>query len=151
MPEDKRLRSQKAIKRSKRKATKAIAERGKEILYRGKSLDQLLALDLPELLKVIPARARRSLKRGYNIEQQRLHDRLLEEDSVKTRVRDLIIIPQYVGKTVSVYNGHLYQTFTIKEEMIGHYLGEYSQTRKEVKHSGPGVGATRGSKFLPLK
>ncbi|EQB64750.1 MAG: 30S ribosomal protein S19P [Thermoplasmatales archaeon I-plasma] len=151
MPEDKRLRSQKAIKRSKRKATKAISERGKEILYRGKTLDQLLAMEPAEFLKMIPARARRSLKRGYNVEQQKLHDRLLEEDSVKTRVRDLIILPQYVGKTVSVYNGHLYQTFSIKEEMIGHYLGEYSQTRKEVKHSGPGVGATRGSKFLPLK
>ncbi|MCL4334210.1 MAG: 30S ribosomal protein S19 [Candidatus Thermoplasmatota archaeon] len=151
MPEDRRLRSQKAIKRSKRKATKAIAERGKEILYKGKTMEQLLSLDLQGLMNLIPARARRSLKRGYNIEQQRLHERLLEEDSVKTRVRDLIIIPQYVGKTVSVYNGHLYQTFTIKEEMIGHYLGEYSQTRKEVKHSGPGVGATRGSKFLPLK
>ncbi|MCW6158774.1 MAG: 30S ribosomal protein S19 [Thermoplasmatales archaeon] len=151
MPEKQIIRSQKAIKRSKRKATKAIAERGKEILYKGKTLEQLVALELPELLKLIPARARRSLKRGYNIEQQRLHDRLLEEDSIKTRVRDLIIIPQYVGKTISVYNGHLYQTFTIKEDMIGHYIGEYSQTRKEVKHSGPGVGATRGSKFLPLK
>jgi small subunit ribosomal protein S19 len=151
MPEKQIIRSQGAIKRSKRKATKAIAERGKEILYKGKTLDQLVALELPELLKLIPARARRSLKRGYNIEQQRLHDRLLEEDSIKTRVRDLIIIPQYVGKTISVYNGHLYQTFTIKEDMIGHYIGEYSQTRKEVKHSGPGVGATRGSKFLPLK
>lgn len=151
MPEKRVVRSQKAIKRSKRKATKAFAERGKEILYRGRSLEQLLALELPELMKLVPARARRSLKRGYNIEQQRLHDRLLEQDSVRTRVRDLIIIPQYVGKTISVYNGHLYQTFTIKEEMIGHYIGEYSQTRKEVKHSGPGVGATRGSKFLPLK
>jgi small subunit ribosomal protein S19 len=151
MPEDKRLRSQKAIKRSKRKATKAISERGKEILFKGKTLEQLLALELPELLKIIPSRARRTLKRGYNVEQKKLHDRLLERDSVKTRVRDLIILPQYVGKTISVYNGHVYQTFTIKEEMIGHYVGEYSQTRKEVKHSGPGVGATRGSKFLPLK
>jgi small subunit ribosomal protein S19 len=151
MPEDKRLRSQKAIKRSKRKATKAISERGKEILFKGKTMEQLLALELPELLKIIPSRARRSLKRGYNVEQKKLHDRLLEKDSVKTRVRDLIIIPQYIGKTISVYNGHIYQTFTIKEEMIGHYVGEYSQTRKEVKHSGPGVGATRGSKFLPLK
>ena len=78
MPEKQIIRSQGAIKRSKRKATKAIAERGKEILYKGKTLDQLVALELPELLKLIPARARRSLKRGYNIEQQRLHDRLLE-------------------------------------------------------------------------
>jgi|YelNatPaOPRAMG01_1025707.scaffolds.fasta_scaffold00360_40 small subunit ribosomal protein S19 len=151
MPEDRRARSQKAIKRSKRKATKGIAERGKEILYRGKTIDQLLSMDLPELLKVLPARARRSLKRGYNVEQKKLHEKLLDEDSVKTRVRDLVIIPQYVGKVVSVYDGHQYQTFTVKEEMIGHYLGEFSQTRKEVKHSGPGVGATRGSKFLPLK
>jgi len=151
MPEDKRPRSQKAIKRSKRKATKAIIERGKEILFKGKTLEQLLEMDMPELLKLMPARARRSLKRGYNIEQQRLHNKLLENDSVRTRVRDLIILPQYVGKTVSVHNGNNYQTFTIKEDMIGHYLGEFSQTRKEVKHSGPGVGATRGSKFLPLK
>jgi small subunit ribosomal protein S19 len=35
--------------------------------------------------------------------------------------------------------------------MIGHYVGEFAQTRKEVKHSGPGVGATRSSKFMPLK
>ncbi|MEM0140770.1 MAG: 30S ribosomal protein S19 [Thermoplasmatales archaeon] len=151
MPEDRRQRSQKAIKRSKRKATKAIIERGKEILFKGKTVDELAEMDLSQLLKIMPARARRSLKRGYNIEQQRLHDKLLERDSVKTRVRDLVILPQYVGKTVSVHNGSSYQTFTIKEEMIGHYLGEFSQTRKEVKHSGPGVGATRGSKFLPLK
>ncbi|MFQ5919523.1 MAG: ribosomal protein S19 family protein, partial [Thermoplasmata archaeon] len=39
----------------------------------------------------------------------------------------------------------------IRAEMIGHYLGEFAMTRKPVKHSGPGVGATRSSKFLPLK
>lgn len=151
MPADKRERAQKAIRRSKRKATKAIAERGKEILYKGKSMEELLSLEFADLIRLVPARARRSLKRGYNIEQKKLHERLIKGDSIKTRVRDLIILPQYVGKTISVYNGHLYLTFTVKEEMIGHYIGEFSQTRKEVKHSGPGVGATRGSKFLPLK
>jgi len=35
--------------------------------------------------------------------------------------------------------------------MIGHYLGEFVQTRRFDKHAGPGVGATRSSKFLPLK
>jgi small subunit ribosomal protein S19 len=35
--------------------------------------------------------------------------------------------------------------------MIGHKLGEFSLTRKSVKHTGPGVGATRSSKFMPLK
>lgn len=151
MAESKRPRSQKAIKRSKRKATKAISERGKEILYRGLNLEQLLEVGMPELLKMLPSRARRSLKRGYNEEQKKLHEKLMEKDRIRTRVRDLIILPQYVGKIISVHNGHEYQTFTVKEDMIGHYIGEYSQTRKDVKHSGPGVGATRGSKFLPLK
>jgi small subunit ribosomal protein S19 len=151
MAEDKRMKSQKAIRRTKRKTSRALTERGKELLYRGKSLGELLEMDHQDLLKILPSRARRSLSRGYNSEQQKLHDRLIELDSVRTRVRDLVILPQYVGKTISVYDGHQYTTFTIKEEMIGHYIGEFVQTRKDVKHSGPGVGATRGSKFLPLK
>ncbi len=151
MAEDKRLKSVKAIKRTKRKSAKSLTERGKELLYKGKTLEELLEMKMEDLLKILPARARRSLKRGYNIEQQKLHDRLMEKEQVKTRIRDMIILPQYVGKIVSVYDGKQYQTFTIKEEMIGHYLGEFVMTRKEVKHSGPGVGATRGSKFLPLK
>ena len=35
--------------------------------------------------------------------------------------------------------------------MIGHRLGEFAMTRKTVKHSAPGLGATRSSKFVPLK
>jgi small subunit ribosomal protein S19 len=35
--------------------------------------------------------------------------------------------------------------------MIGHYLGEFAMTRKAVTHGGVGVGATRSSKFMPLK
>ncbi|EQD36115.1 30S ribosomal protein S19P, partial [mine drainage metagenome] len=54
-------------------------------------------------------------------------------------------------RIVQVHNGKEYVKFEIKPEMIGHYLGEFAQTRKSVKHSGPGVGATRSSKFMPLK
>ena len=39
----------------------------------------------------------------------------------------------------------------VQPDMLGHYLGEFALTRKSVKHTGPGVGATRSSKFLPLK
>ena len=39
----------------------------------------------------------------------------------------------------------------IKPEMIGHKLGEFALTRKRVIHSAPGIGATRASKFLPMK
>jgi len=56
-----------------------------------------------------------------------------------------------VGKKVSVYSGQEYVTVEIKPEMLGHFLGEFVPTRKETKHSSPGMGATRSSKFVPLK
>jgi small subunit ribosomal protein S19 len=56
-----------------------------------------------------------------------------------------------VGKKVAIYNGKEFKEVEIKPEMIGHYLGEFAMTRRSVTHSGPGVGATRSSKFLPLK
>jgi small subunit ribosomal protein S19 len=87
-----------------------------------------------------------------NHDQKAAHKALLgSEQNVKTHVRDLIIVPKYVGKVVELYNGNSYVKFEVKQEMIGHYLGEFAQTRKTVKHSGPGVGATRSSKFMPLK
>ncbi|MEM5882920.1 MAG: ribosomal protein S19 family protein, partial [Candidatus Aenigmatarchaeota archaeon] len=39
----------------------------------------------------------------------------------------------------------------ITPEMIGHRLGEFAPTCKRVKHSAPGVGATRGSKHVAIK
>ncbi len=70
---------------------------------------------------------------------------------VRTHRRDIPIVPAFVGRRVSVYNGKEFKEVEIKPEMIGHFLGEFAQTRGSVKHSGPGVGATRGSKFMPLK
>ena len=44
-----------------------------------------------------------------------------------------------------------FKEFEIKPEMIGCYLGEFILTRRAPQHTGPGVGATRSSKFMPLK
>ena len=63
----------------------------------------------------------------------------------------MIVLPQMVGKTIGIHNGQTFVQTEIKPEMIGHYLGEYAPTRRAVTHSGPGVGATRSSKFMPLK
>ncbi len=148
----KKQASVKSIKRKSRKSQKVAMGRSKEFLYRGLSLEDLQKMKLEEVLEVLPSRARRSLRRAMNPEQKAAHMKLSGEDhEVKTHVRDLIILPAYVGKVVEVYNGHAYVKFDIKPEMIGHYLGEFSQTRGQVKHSGPGVGATRSSKFMPLK
>ena len=70
---------------------------------------------------------------------------------MRTHVKSVPIIPEFVGKTVSVYNGKEFKDIEIKPEMIGHFIGEFVVTRKAPVHNGPGVGATRSSKFMPLK
>jgi len=145
--------SAKATRRRARKKASAIqAKRKKEFLYRGFTMDELLAMSFDEILGILPSRARRTYLRGLNYEQQLLFDKLkIAEEPVRTHRRDLPIIPQFVGKKVSVYNGKEFKEFEIKPEMIGCFLGEFVLTRKPPVHSGPGVGATRSSKFMPLK
>jgi small subunit ribosomal protein S19 len=50
-----------------------------------------------------------------------------------------------------VHNGKEYVPVEITAEKLGHRLGEFALTRKQVKHSAPGFGATRSSKYIPLK
>ncbi len=147
-------RSAKAARRRRRKTRKLILERAKEFRYRGYSIEELQQMSLEEFAELLPARQRRTIKRGFNEEQMKLIRKLMQSDGskvIRTHRRDVIILPQFVGKRVAVYNGKEFVEFEIKPEMIGHYLGEFSLTRKEVKHSGPGVGATRSSKYVPLK
>lgn len=145
--------SAKATRRKSRKKASAIqARRKKEFLYRGFTMEELLEMSFDEILGLLPSRSRRTYLRGLNYEQQLLFDKLkVAEEPVRTHRRDLPVIPQFVGKTVSVYNGKEFKDVEIKPEMIGHFLGEFVLTRKIPQHSGPGVGATRSSKFMPLK
>jgi small subunit ribosomal protein S19 len=141
-------------RRSRKKASAIQARRKKEFLYRGNTMDELLAMSFEEVLELMPSRSRRTYLRGLNYEQQLLFDNLKAAEPgevVRTHRRDLPIIPQFVGKTVSVYNGKEFKDVEIKPEMIGCFLGEFVLTRKAPQHSGPGVGATRSSKFMPLK
>ena len=126
----------------------------KEFTYRGYTFEELSKMSLEELLPLLPARARRTLKRGLTPVQYRLLEKLRKTEKgkiIRTHLRDMIILPEFVGNTIAVHNGKEFVPVKIKPEMIGHYLGEFALTRKEVKHSGPGVGATRSSKYLPLK
>lgn len=141
-------------RRARKKATAIQARRKKEFLYRGFTMEQLLSKPFDEILALLPSRARRTYLRGLNYEQQLLFDNLRAAqpgEVVRTHRRDVPIIPEFVGKTVSIYNGKEFKEFEIKPEMIGCYLGEFILTRKAPQHSGPGVGATRSSKFMPLK
>lgn len=146
--------SPKSARRKARKRTSIItARKKKEFTYRGYTLEELQALSHDEVLGLLSSRARRSFVRGLNHDQQIFIDRLLkgEKPIMKTHRRDIVILPSFVGKKVGVYNGNEFKTLDITAEMIGHYLGEFALTRKSGTHSGPGVGATKSSKFMPLK
>ncbi len=137
-----------------RKGRKVEARRRREFSYRGLTLGRLKEMTLPELAQVLPARARRSIRRGFTVEVQRFLERLRETPAgkvVRTHTRDALILPEHVGRRVAIHNGKEYKEIEVRPEMIGHYYGEFSLTRRFEKHSGPGVGATRSSKFMPLK
>lgn len=119
----------------------------KEFLYKGLNEEQVKKLSISEYSKLIPSRLRRSLSRGYT-EQQKAVLKKIEKGkkTVKTHARDLVIVPQMLGTTIKVYNGKEYFDIEINLEKMGHYLGEFSQTRKTAKHNSPGVGASKSSK-----
>ncbi len=141
-----------ARRRMRKKKSQIQARRKKEFTYRGHTMEELLKMPLAEIIELLPARARRTYIRGLNSEQESFIRRLrASEGPVRTHRREIPILPEFVGKTVNVYNGKEFATVDIKPEMIGHALGEFAMTRKSVRHSGLGVGATRSSKFMPLK
>ncbi|HUI38171.1 MAG TPA: 30S ribosomal protein S19 [Thermoplasmata archaeon] len=138
----------------KRAVRKAEVRRKREFTLRGLTLGRLQELPLPELAKFLPARARRSIRRGFNDETTRFFDRMRtipEGKVVRTHCRDALVLPAHVGRRVAIHNGHEFKEIEVRPEMIGHYYGEFALTRRFEKHSGPGVGATRSSKFMPLK
>lgn len=55
---------------------------------------------------------------------------------IKTWSRDSEISPEMIGFTFGVHNGKNFIPVKIAEEMIGHHLGEFSPTKKFVKHGG---------------
>ncbi len=59
-----------------------------------------------------------------------------EKTTIKTWSRDSEIAPEMVGFTFGVHNGREFIPVTVKEEMVGHRLGEFSLTRKFTKHGG---------------
>jgi small subunit ribosomal protein S19 len=55
---------------------------------------------------------------------------------IKTWARSSMISPEMVGYTIGVHNGKEHIAVHISEDMIGHRLGEFSPTRKFVRHGG---------------
>ncbi|MFC7056863.1 30S ribosomal protein S19 [Halovenus salina] len=129
-----------------------------EFTYRGHTLEELQELDVDEVAELLPARQRRTIERGLSYE----HEQLLEEareageeesanNPIRTHLRDMPIFPEMVDVTFAVHNGQSFERVKVEPEMLGHYLGEFQLTRTSVEHGQAGIGATRSSKFVPLK
>lgn len=123
----------------------------KEFTYRGKSLEELKGMELKEFIKLLPARERRSLKRGFTEQEKIFMREIRKKDNVKTHCRDLIILPELVGKKIRIHSGKEFFMVMIEPEMIGFRLGDFALTRKNISHSAPGVGATKSSSNISVK
>lgn len=125
----------------------------KQFTYRGKTIEELTKLSHTQFAELLPARERRHVKRGLTELQKKLLETLKTTTGkpVKTHARDMIIIPEMVGKTLRVYTGKEFFQMILTQEMLGHRLGEFALTRKQVKHSAPGVGATRSSASMSVR
>jgi len=129
-----------------------------EFTYRGHTLDELQEMTLEEVAELLPARQRRTITRGLSVQQEKLRDRAAAagqqetaNDPIRTHLRDMPVLPEFVGLTFEVYTGQSFERVRVEPEMIGHYLGEFQLTRTSVEHGQAGIGATRSSKFVPLK
>jgi len=139
-----------AKKKAKSKTT--LKKKEEEFTYRGYTLAKLKKMSLGDLADLLGARQRRKLKRELRSSEEKLLERSkTDKESVKTHLRDAIILPSMVGQKIGIHNGKSFEFVEIKTEMIGHYLGEFALTRKKVLHGSAGVGATRSSKYVPLK
>jgi small subunit ribosomal protein S19 len=132
----------------------------KEFMYRGYTLSQLQSLSMDEFINLLPSRQRRSLHHGFAPEHRILLEKIRKAkeslrqgkpDTVKTHLRDMVILPEMVAISIGVHNGKEFVAVEIKPEMIGHYLGEFAITNKPVRHGTPGIGASRSSMYVPLK
>lgn len=82
----------------------------------------------------------RSSKKGPYVDQNLIKKMLKAKPDgktvIKTWSRASEIAPEMVGYTFGIHNGKNFVEVTIKEEMVGHRLGEFSLTRKFTKHGG---------------
>ena len=129
-----------------------------EFTYRGHTTEELQEMDVEEVAALLPARMRRTIERGLSREHEQLLDEARESgeeetanDPIRTHLRDMPVLPEFIGKTFAVHNGQDFERVRVEPEMLGHYLGEFQLTRTSVEHGQAGIGATRSSKFVPLK
>lgn len=82
----------------------------------------------------------RSLNKGPYVDEKLLKKisgkKPADAGVIKTWSRDSQIAPEMVGHKFGVHNGRTHVEVLVSEEMVGHRLGEFSPTKKFVRHGG---------------
>ena len=83
----------------------------------------------------------RSLKKGPYVEESLLRkvekmQAAGKKQPIKTWSRRSMVLPEFVGLTFAIHNGHQHMPVFITENMVGHRLGEFAQTRTFKAHGG---------------
>ncbi|OJI07006.1 30S ribosomal protein S19 [Candidatus Micrarchaeum sp.] len=126
------------------------------IAFKGMLPAEAAGIDAAQYSKLIKSRQRRWLKRN-SLQLRELNEKIEHAKAsgstspIKTRTREALIMPSWVGLSFDIYNGKEYQHVEIQPAMLGHRLGEFVYSTRRVQHSAPGIKATRGSKFLSQK
>lgn len=122
--------------------------------FKGKSVEELKAMPLEEFIKIIPSKVRRTMRRmGLQIKStlKKFREAKKKGKPMRTHNRQMVVLPEMLDSHIFVHDGKNFVDLLIVPQMLGRRLGEYAITTKLVKHSGPGIGATRGSKSVELK
>ncbi|MEX2145140.1 MAG: 30S ribosomal protein S19 [Candidatus Spechtbacterales bacterium] len=82
----------------------------------------------------------RSIKKGPYVDEKLLKKlgkvERGQKTVIKTWSRAAAITPEMIGYTFGVHNGKEHVPVFVTEDMVGHKLGEFSPTRKFVRHGG---------------
>ena len=123
-----------------RKAKKVEARRKREFTFRGLTLPQLQASSLEEFAKVAsescPPFDPTWIQHRNDGSSSSACSRPPTGKVVRTHVRDALVLPAHVGRHVAIHNGKEFKEVEVRPEMVGHYYGEFSLTRRFEKHSG---------------
>lgn len=91
----------------------------------------------------------RSLKKGPYLDEKlyRKVERQNEDGErspIKTWARQCMIVPEFVGHTFKVHNGRVFMDVFVTEDMVGHKLGEFANSRTFRGHTNKKEGIKTG-------
>jgi len=135
------------------------AKRGLKVSFKGIDVEDLVLKSIKDITPILGSRVNRRVnKHGLGQRHIQLLRKIRKANSsegkgkmIKTHLRDMIVFPEMIGTTIAVHNGHHFFPVEIKPHMVGYYLGDFALSYKTVKHGKVGIGATRSSKFVPLR